>query len=548
MNQNNAVQSVLTDDEIRAIITDAHQSHGAFKTGYGLSLGRAIESALLSKLRAPVANERALPPLPKPYAQVGKFLDDATDVYTAEQMQAFGRAAQASAPVTGMQPLEPEFAKVLSDNFESLMVRAPVADESPIRRALVAASNYIDTLGGDSKTYRAALESAPVVPQACPTDVCQAAKADGVLCANDECDRSSSVRPASAPVADERALPPLPAAWGSAINDAGDGHVDLYSAEQMQEYARAHAGAVRSVLASAAAIDAGELPPLPVPAIEGSVLSPQHKIAYSAPVHFTADQMRDYARAALASAPVAVRLPPRESENCGSSSAIAYAMAYNKALDDVAALNASAPVAGEAQPVAQAHLYMHNDRRQFVVCELGTKAAADLPLGKHDLYAAPQASEAMRDAVHRMRNDLMGIEEDVKHSGYAAFDHTCLKTLQRVIEGLAALSAQPAAKPLSNPKQFALTAAENIRAGAPYDDPAFEALCREHGIWGTAEAALCAVFWRQRAAGADERAAFEATYQADYDDPGTACELEHFGKGYRAGLAAQPAKEQNDAN
>lgn len=54
------------------------------------------------------------------------------------------------------------------------------------------------------------------------------------------------------------------------------------------------------------------------------------------------------ARAALASAPVAVRLPPRESENCGSSSAIAYAMAYNKALDDVAALNASAPVAEKA--------------------------------------------------------------------------------------------------------------------------------------------------------------------------------------------------------
>lgn len=42
-----------------------------------------------------------------------------------------------------------------------------------------------------------------------------------------------------APVADEWVLPPLPAAWGSAINDAGDGHVDLYSAEQMQEYTRA---------------------------------------------------------------------------------------------------------------------------------------------------------------------------------------------------------------------------------------------------------------------------------------------------------------------
>ncbi len=42
--------------------------------------------------------------------------------------------------------------------------------------------------------------------------------------------------------------------------------------------------------------------------------------------------------------------------------------------------------------------------------------------------------------------------------------------------------------------------AENIREGAPYDDPRFEALCREHGIWGTAQAALCAVFWRQAVA------------------------------------------------
>ena len=37
---------------------------------------------------------------------------------------------------------------------------------------------------------------------------------------------------------------------------------------------------------------------------------------------------------------------------------------------------------------------------------------------------------------------------------------------------------------------------ENIHSGEPYDNPRFEALCREHGIWGTAEAALCAVFWK----------------------------------------------------
>lgn len=36
---------------------------------------------------------------------------------------------------------------------------------------------------------------------------------------------------------------------------------------------------------------------------------------------------------------------------------------------------------------------------------------------------------------------------------------------------------------------------DNIRTGAPYNDPTFEALCRAHDIWGTEEAALCAAFW-----------------------------------------------------
>lgn len=37
---------------------------------------------------------------------------------------------------------------------------------------------------------------------------------------------------------------------------------------------------------------------------------------------------------------------------------------------------------------------------------------------------------------------------------------------------------------------------DNIRTGYPYDDPRFERLCIEHEIWGTAQSALCAVFWR----------------------------------------------------
>lgn len=45
---------------------------------------------------------------------------------------------------------------------------------------------------------------------------------------------------------------------------------------------------------------AGELPELPEPTIEGSVMHAELKICYRAPVHFTADQMRAYARAAIA--------------------------------------------------------------------------------------------------------------------------------------------------------------------------------------------------------------------------------------------------------
>lgn len=36
---------------------------------------------------------------------------------------------------------------------------------------------------------------------------------------------------------------------------------------------------------------------------------------------------------------------------------------------------------------------------------------------------------------------------------------------------------------------------ENIREGAPYDCPAFEAMAREFHVWGRASGALCAQFW-----------------------------------------------------
>jgi|SRR5690554_3590776 len=48
---------------------------------------------------------------------------------------------------------------------------------------------------------------------------------------------------------------------------------------------------------------------------------------------------------------------------------------------------------------------------------------------------------------------------------------------------------------------------EDIREGAPYDDPAFESLCREHEVSGTAAAAQCAVFWEAGKRVAEQKAA-----------------------------------------
>ena len=41
----------------------------------------------------------------------------------------------------------------------------------------------------------------------------------------------------------------------------------------------------------------------------------------------------------------------------------------------------------------------------------------------------------------------------------------------------------------------AVAVPENVREGAPYDNPAFEKLARELGVWGTAQSAICAQFW-----------------------------------------------------
>ena len=78
---------------------------------------------------------------------------------------------------------------------------------------------------------------------------------------------------------------------------------------------------------------------------------------------------------------------------------------------------------------------------------------------------------------------------------------------------------------------------EITRLGAPYDNYAFEALCLEMSIWGTAEAALCAVFWRKAEAERNATTAGEIIrLQALLDTAnmtiaGQAAELESIGAG-----------------
>src|SRR5690554_6733780 len=56
---------------------------------------------------------------------------------------------------------------------------------------------------------------------------------------------------------------------------------------------------------------------------------------------------------------------------------------------------------------------------------------------------------------------------------------------------------------------------EDIREGAPYDDPAFESLCREHEVSGTAAAAQCAVFWEAGKRVAEQKAATDVAELAE---------------------------------
>ncbi|QDH84098.1 hypothetical protein KMC56_gp25 [Achromobacter phage vB_AxyP_19-32_Axy12] len=147
MTENNAAQPVLTDDEVRAIITDAHQSHGAFKTGYGLSLGRAIEQAVLSKLRAEgvqAGDERAaLAWYAEQVAGCRKFGADGDAARQALDKDGGrrARAALASTPVAAIPPEKPLPDLMMATYHEAVgwnACRAAMLRSMPLASAPVA--------------------------------------------------------------------------------------------------------------------------------------------------------------------------------------------------------------------------------------------------------------------------------------------------------------------------------------------------------------------------------------------------------------------------
>ena len=182
-------QRVLTGDEIRDEIHNA--------IGFGFDPGELqqvnaddlmnVARALLSKLRAPVADIR-----------IGVSATSQGAAICIMQPHADGSTTTI---YSEMHPLGDSMGN-------AALVSAPVADERALPPLPHIPTSYLqlknlDKIHGMMRDYaRFALASAPA---ACATDVCQAGRSDGVLCADDECDRASGVRPASAPVADERA-------------------------------------------------------------------------------------------------------------------------------------------------------------------------------------------------------------------------------------------------------------------------------------------------------------------------------------------------------
>lgn len=115
---------------------------------------------------------------------------ETTDCYTADQVRAVVEANQQSR-MPSDEKLPNLFREALSwGRTYGRTVSAQQWDELRDDQVTQLLSRY----GSSQPTIPASAAQA----QHCPTDVCEAAKDDGVLCADDECDRENGVRPAAA--------------------------------------------------------------------------------------------------------------------------------------------------------------------------------------------------------------------------------------------------------------------------------------------------------------------------------------------------------------
>ncbi|MFY3461268.1 hypothetical protein ACOTJD_31910, partial [Achromobacter xylosoxidans] len=242
-------------------------------------------------LRAPVADERVLPPLPHiptSYLQL-KNLDKIHGM-----MRNYALAALANAAATDRAMLQ----SVLQDleKSESVCSRCGHSDSCADMDVAYMIRGH---LKGDA--------SAPAdEPPGCPTYVCRAAQADGVLCANDECDRANGVRPASAPVADERAIGLFreALAWGCVYGPKlKKDQWERMRDETAQQFSQRLAALISPP------VDEGELRTAFNEWIDKTDFIQQRIASGALPVKYLgwhrADVMRDLIDAALASAPVA---------------------------------------------------------------------------------------------------------------------------------------------------------------------------------------------------------------------------------------------------
>lgn len=96
------------------------------------------------------------------------------------------------------------------------------------------------------------------------------------------------------------------------------------------------------------------------------------------------------------------------------------------------------------------------------------------------VFTSPPEAAAPAPAAMADEGEMFEAWARTHEDAHGAFDD---RSARAGWQARAALAAPQAVHP------------ENIREGAPYDNPEFEQLARAMGIWGTPQAALCAQFW-----------------------------------------------------